>query len=331
MLSRVANAIYWLSRYIERAENYGRYINVNNSLSLDAPNIFENEWETLLTATADSETFFRFYDEATRENVLDFMAFDKRNPNSIYSSISNARENARTIREILPNELWEQLNRFYLKLKKEAEVTDRQIADPIVFFEDIRQGCQLFWGMLDSAYTRNEGFQFAYLGKFIERADKTSRFLEVKYFSNMDDSKNANSSQSLLIWSAVLKSASAFNMYRQQYRNLQPKNIIKFLVLDKRFPRSLYYCIQMAEQCLYEISGQRYSEGHSNPAEKAIGILKNRLSFMEMEDIYPKGLHKFLDDFQLQNNEVAQAIFKTYFDKKTIGPTTEDIYPIQQQ
>lgn len=334
MLSRVANAIYWLSRYIERAENYGRYINVNNNLSLDAPGIFNEQWEPILTATGDNFAFYEHYTEATRENVIDFMTFDERNPNSIFSSISKARENARTIREILPVELWEQLNRFYLNLKKNAKSDNRQIEDPLTFFDEIRKGCQLFWGMIDSAYTRNEGYQFACLGKFIERADKTSRFLDVKYFITLNKEKNSNSPQSLLIWSAVLKSASALNMYRQQYRNLEPAHIVKFLVLDRHFPRSLYYSVQMAERCLYEISGRRFSEGYSNAAEKAIGKLQNELQFADVEEFYPVGMHEFLDEFQSKINGVSQAIFETYFEAKATPEVTfwsnEIEQPIQQ-
>lgn len=322
MLSRVANAIYWLSRYIERAENYGRYINVNNNLALDAPNLFDEQWKPILTAIGDDEEFYKFYKVASREDVIDFMAFDTRNPNSIFSSISNARENARTIREVLPMELWEQLNKFYLELMRLSKVTNREIKDPIVFFDEIRKNCQLFWGMLDSAYTRNEGFYFACLGKFVERADKTSRFLDVKYFNSIPKIEKRDSPQSLLIWSAVLKSVSAFNMYRQQYRNLKPEYIANFLIKDRRFPRSLYYSVQQAEHCLYEISGRRISDGFSNEAEKIISRLKNELDFTDISDIYPKGLHNFLDGFQSENNKLAKAIYSTYFDLKPIPEKT---------
>lgn len=331
MLSRVANAVYWLSRYIERAENYGRYINVNNNLALDAPHIFDEEWKPILIATADDETFYQYYDVASRQQVIDFMTYDTRNPNSIFSSISNARENARTIREVLPIELWEQLNRFYLDLKKLADASDRKVDDPIVFFDEIRKNCQLFWGMLDSAYTRNKGFQFACLGKFVERADKTSRFLDVKYFSTASEEKKHNSPQALLIWAAVLKSVSAFNMYRQQYRNMKPEHVVEFLIKDRRFPRSLYYSVHMAEQCLYEISGRRAIDGFSNPAEKAIGMLRNNLDFTDVSSIYPKGLHKFLDDFQQENNAVAEAIFATYFDIKPVPEKINFQQSAQQQ
>lgn len=322
MLSRVANSIYWISRYIERAENYGRFINVNIGLSLDAPGLFTENWGPILTATADHFAFFQYYEQATRENVIDFMTFDLRNPNSIYSSLAAARENARTIREVLPHELWVQINAFYLKIKAIAASSNRTIDDPQAFFDDVRQGCQLFWGMLDSAYTRNEGYHFASLGKFIERADKTSRFLDVNYFTpSLNLKKGGASPEELLIWTSVLKSVSAFNMYRQQYKNLEPMHIVKFLVLDKCFPRSIYYSVLMAEVSLYKISGQSLKEGFSNLAEKKVSILRNELSFTEIEDFYPKNLHEFLDTFQKKNNEVDNGIFKTYFELKPTKQT----------
>lgn len=329
MLSRVANSIYWISRYIERAENYGRFINVNIGLSLDIPSLFTENWEPIISATADHFTFFQYYQEATRDNVIDFMTFDYRNPNSIFSSISAARENARTIREVLPHELWVQINAFYLRMKPLATSTNRTIEDSQLFFDEIRQGCQLFWGMLDSAYTRNEGYHFASLGKFIERADKTSRFLDIKYFMpSITQKKGDPTAEELLIWTSVLKSVSAFNMYRQQYKNLEPRHIVKFLVLDKCFPRSIYYSVLMAEAALYKISGQPLKEGFTNLAEKKVSILRNELSFTEVDDFYPSNLHKFLDSFQLKNNGVDDAIFKTYFELK---PTKQTQMQLMQE
>lgn len=316
MLSRVANSIYWISRFIERAENYGRFINVNISLSLDTPGLFNEQWEPILTATADHSLFHQYYKDATRENVIDFMTFDQRNPNSIFACLAAARENARTIREILPMELWVQLNGFYLKMKAIALSENRNINDPAAFFEEIRQGCQLFWGVLNAAFTRNEGYYFSSLGKFIERADKTSRFLDVNYFTTPNDSKGMATPQDLLIWTSVLKSASAFNMYRQQYKSLEPKGITSFLVLDKNFPRSIFYCVKMAQVSLYKIAGKSIDDGFSNSAEKAVGILYNELAFSEIDEIFPANLHQFLDAFQQKNNSVDHAIFETYFELK---------------
>ena len=318
MLSRVANSIYWINRYIERAENYARFVSVNLHLTLDAPGILTEQWEPLLIATADNYGFYEFYDQANRNNVIDYMTFDKRNPNSIYMCLAAARENARTIRESITKEMWEHINIFYLKIKETPSTQNWDVEELQQFFIEIKDGCQLFWGIVDSTVTRNEGFHFGRMGRFLERADKTSRFLDVRYFTLLPDEEAFGSPQELLIWTSVLKSVSAFNMYRQDYRVINPSQIVEFLVLDKSFPRSVFYCIRQAELSLYEISGRKMTEGYSNAAEKSISRLRHEIEFTEVEDIFTKALHPYLDEFQIKNNKVTKAIFQTYFDLKPI-------------
>lgn len=320
MLSRVANSIYWMNRYIERAENYARFMSVNLNLSLEVPGLFADQWSPILNTTGDMDNYFLCYNEATEDNIIDFMTFDLRNSNSIFSSLDFARENARTIREILPKELWEHLNSFYLELKQLAKKENRSVDNAQQFYENIKQGCQLFNGMMDSTYSRNEGYYFANLGKFIERADKTSRFLDVNYFQfNDSPEKNIATPQELLIWSAVLKSSSALNMYRQKYKSLKPLYIIELLIKDRDFPRSIYSCIKKAEYSLYRISGVRPQDGYSNSAEKAITKLKHELEFSELKDILKSDFHTFLDKFQIKNNQIDAEIFKTYFEINAIN------------
>ena len=139
MLSRVAESIYWINRYVERAENYARFLSVNINLSLDAPGLFTEQWEPILTATADNEAFHVYYDKATRENVINFLTIDDRNPNSVYSCLAAARENARTIRESLPKELWEHLNGFYIKVKNAQYAQSRIAENPLIFCEEIKE------------------------------------------------------------------------------------------------------------------------------------------------------------------------------------------------
>lgn len=318
MLSRVAESIYWINRYVERAENYARFLSVNINLSLDAPGLFTEQWEPILTATADNEAFHVYYDKATRENVINFLTIDDRNPNSVYSCLAAARENARTIRESLPKELWEHLNGFYIKVKNAQYAQSRIAENPLIFCEEIKLGCQLFWGIIDSTVTRNEGFHFGRLGKFLERADKTSRFLDVQYFTVLPESEAVGSPKELLIWSAVLKSVSAFNMYRQQYKTLTPSQIIKFLILDKNFPRSILYSIRRAEMSLYEISGIKMVDGYSNGAERAISRMRYDIEFTDINDILDESLHSYLDNFQISNNQIGQAVFDTYFALKQV-------------
>lgn len=320
MLSRVANSIYWMNRYIERAENYARFMSVNFNLALDLPPNVPPQWEPLLIATADNYGFYEHYREATRENVIEYMTFDKRNPNSIVSSLNYARENARTVRETISKEMFEQLNQLYHTVQNSAgNHTDWSLSRTQAFFTEISYGSQLFYGIIDATITRNEAWHFARVGRFTERADKTTRFLDVKYFTLLTPAGGAASSTlDLVIWTAVLKSVSAYNMFRQQYRSLSPANIVEFLILDRLFPRSVLHCIRQAELSLYEISGTPITQGFSNAAERAISKLRSELEFRVVDDIFKAGLHQFLDNFQTETNAIGEAIYKTYFDLKPV-------------
>ena len=315
MLSRVANSVYWMSRYIERVENYARLVSANINLSYDLPGILSENWSSLLEATGDKETYLKHYNQEDKERIIDFITFDVLNPNSILNALSFARENARTIRETLPKEIWEHLNGFYLNFKTSASKSYREIDNIDQFYENIKEECQLFTGMIEATLTRNEAYYFASLGRFVERADKTSRFLDIGYFNFKVKSDNKISNpQDLLVWSAVLKSVSAFNMYRQQYKSLNPESIIEFLIKDRNFPRAICFSIKKAEYSLYRIGGVRPQDSYSNLAEKAISQLKHEIDFTETDEIVKGGLHKYLNTFQTKNNEIDSEIFKVYFD-----------------
>jgi uncharacterized alpha-E superfamily protein len=318
MLSRVANSVYWMNRYIERAENYARFIGVNFNLVLDLPPSVEEQWDPLLIATADNYLFYQYYDSPTRENVLNFMTFDKRNPNSIYSCISNARESARTIRESISKEMWENLNQLYLWLRDATSKFTWELNTMQDFYTQVRNGTQLYYGIIDATITRNEAWHFGRLGRFLERADKTSRFLDVKYFTLLPDTDITGSTLEMVMWTAVLKSVSAYNMYRQQHQSLTPSHIVEFLILDKLFPRSMAHCIRQAELSLYEISGTTITSGFTNRAEKLMSKHRAEIEFTEVEDIFGIGLHQYLDQFQIKGNEISKAVFETYFDIKPV-------------
>jgi len=313
MLSRVANSIYWMNRYIERVENYARFVGVNFNLALDLPPDVDEQWEPLLIATADHYLFYKYYEKPTKEDVIHFLTFDKRNPNSIISCLYEARENARTIRETISKEMWESISTFYLSIKSTNPDHFRNMDHMQSYFTDIRKSCQLFHGVVDSSITRNEAWHFGRLGRHIERADKCSRFLDVKYFTLLQDSGTSGSTLDLMLWTAVLKSVSAYNMYRQTHRALTPMNIVAFLILDKLFPRSIAYCVRQAELSLYAIAGSIPERGHTNPAERVLSKIRTELEFTDVEDVFKMGLHEYLDKFQTKNNEVDNAIFDMYF------------------
>jgi uncharacterized alpha-E superfamily protein len=318
MLSRVANSVYWMHRYIERAENYARFMSVNFNLALDLPPNVDQQWEPLLIATADDKLFARYYKESSRENVIQFMTFDKRNPNSIVACLSNARENARTIREAISKEMWEHLNQFYLMVRDTAPKQQWGQSQTQSFFAEIRNGTQLFYGIIDATITRNEAWHFGRLGRFLERADKTSRFLDVKYFTLLPEVDAIGSTLDLMIWSAVLKSVSAYNMHRQQYRSTDAVEYRRVSDLDKMFPRAAAHCIRQAELSLYEISGNNIAQGFANSAERTLSKLRTDIEFTETKDIFKAGLHQYLDTFQTRTNEAGAAIFETYFDLKPV-------------
>ncbi|TDK47249.1 alpha-E domain-containing protein [Algoriphagus formosus] len=312
MLSRVANNIYWLGRYLERAENYARFIDVNFNLMQDLPMDLKEQWQPLIAATGDLQLYQQSYKDFDKNQVLFFLTFDQNNPNSMFSAISRARENARIIRENLSKETWEKSNQLYLMMQEGEAKKVWKKADPRPFYEKIKNQILLIYGIADSSVARVEGWYFRQLGQFVERADKTSRILDVKYHILLPSGSDVGSPLDFLHWMALLKSVTGFNTYRRIYGNINPLNVVEFLVLNKYFPRSIYFCLKEAEVCLHHISGN-LGGGFKNPAEKAIGELRSQLEFAEVGEIIDYGLHEYLDNIQIKLNKLSDLIDSTYF------------------
>jgi len=315
MLSRVANSIYWLGRYLERAENYARFINVNFNLMLDLPPDLKEQWEPLIMATGDHEHYKLRNSRYNMQEVIYFLAFDHSNPNSIISSISKARENARMIRENLTKETWEKLNETYHFVNKASDEKIWKKDDPRDFFEDVKSRILLLYGLADNTVARTEGWYFRQLGQYLERADKTSRILDVKYHILLPSANEVGSPLDFLHWMALLKSVTAFNTYRRLYGNISPSGVVEFLLLNKYFPRSVFFCLKEAEQCLYKISGAN-GDGYSNSAEKAMGELRSKLEFDDVNDIISSGLHEYIGHLQTKINNISNKINDNYFQIK---------------
>lgn len=315
MLSRVANSIYWLGRYLERAENYARFIDVNFNLMLDLPGDLKEQWEPLIMATGDHELYAAKNSTYGMQEVIYFLAFDLENPNSLISSVTNARENARIIRENLTKETWEKLNETYHFVKRGSESKEWKKEDPRVFFESVKCQILLLYGLADSTVARTEAWYFRQLGQYLERADKTSRILDVKYHILLPSPQEIGSPLDFLHWMALLKSVSAFNTYRRLYGNINPSGVVEFLVLNKYFPRSVFFCLKEAEQCLFKISGSN-GTGYSNSAEKTMGELRSRLEYDDVNDIISVGLHEYLESLQNKLNNISQKINDNYFQIK---------------
>jgi uncharacterized alpha-E superfamily protein len=313
MLSRVADSIFWMYRYLERAENNARFLDVNFNLVLDLPPGTTEQWKPLVVTTGGLEDFLKLYDGFRKSDMIRFIGFEERNPNSIYSCLRNARENARMIRENLTKELWEEINNLYLFIYETVRKAKWDKSDPRRFFTKVKKGCQILWGINESTISRNDGWHFGQLGQSLERADNTSRILDVKYHILLPSIESVGTPLDIIHWAALLKSVSAYNMYRRQFGKIVPINIAQFLILEKEFPRSILFGLQKAEFSLRKISGIE-SSGYANKAEKKMGSLSSDLEFADINDIFTGGLHEYLDDLQKKISTISHVIYDTYFD-----------------
>jgi uncharacterized alpha-E superfamily protein len=314
MLSRVAESIYWMARYIERAENLARFIDVTLNLILDQPMATTPQWEPLVRTTGDDEYFKKHYGAPTRDHVIRFLTFDREYPNSIISALSIARENARTVREAIPSETWEQLNEFYYFVTQSAE-NNAAIRSPADFFGEVRRQSHMFNGLADATMAHDKGWNFLNLGRLLERADKTSRILDVKYFTLLPHVQDVGTTIDDLQWSAVLRSVSGLELYRKRFHGITVHRVVEFLILDRAFPRSIQFCLANADRSLHEISGTPEAS-YRNPAEQQLGRIRSELAYLDVEAIINQGLHEFIDGLQTSLNNIGNAISETFFNQR---------------
>jgi uncharacterized alpha-E superfamily protein len=314
MLSRVANTLYWMVRYVERADNLARLIDVNRQRLLDFESLDSERlrgfWKPIILSTGDEELFHTLYDDAGSDEVVRFLTADPRNPNSIISCISLARENARTVRDQLSDELWEEINALHL-FTRSPEAERLLVNDPPKFYENVRRSALTFLGIAASTTSRDEAWEFMDLGRHLERADKTTRFLDIStYLPNGGEGVEIGSN-SVLHWAAILRSCGAMGAFRAGHHEVSARGVLDFLVFSKLFPRSVRYCIERVDISLHQISGAPRGM-YSNEAERQCGLLLASLNFSSVDSAFEAGLHEFLDGLQLQFNQIAGAVFETY-------------------
>ena len=315
MLSRVADSLYWLARYIERAENNARILDVNLQLTLDdnheGSEAERLEWEPILATLEDQKVFTKQYPAINAESVCEFVTFAQDNPNSIASCVAMARENARTVREYISSEMWERINGMYLWItSKEA----RQVAtgSGIDFYRQVVDHSHQFHGTTDATLTHGEGWNFLRVGKYLERADSASRILDLKYHILLPSGERVGGNVDTVQWQAVLKSCSAFEAYRKLHPGpVAPSKVAEFIMLQDSFPRSIRFCVVRLDAALHRISG--CDRGHfSNEAERLSGRLVSDLNFASIGDIFRSGLHEYLDRTQQRLIEIGMATRKQY-------------------
>ena len=345
MLSRVANTLYWMMRYVERADNLARLIDVNEQLLLDFESLDSERlsgfWKPIILSTGDESAFSELYDEASSDNVISFLTEDTRNPNSIFSCIGYARENARMIRDQLSDELWEELNAIYLFTRSE-EALQLLRENPPRFYEEVRRSSMTVLGISVSTTARDSVWDFMTLGRYLERADKTTRFLDIStYFPKGAEGMDL-SSPGVLHWSAILSSCGAMGAFRGTGLEINARSVMEYLIYSPDFPRSLRYCIGKINATLHRISGSSHGS-FSTEAERETGKLLASLSFGDPADVLEMGLHHYIDGVQATLNKIAEEVFKTYVlvTEESVGtvaevpekasPETESKQPLQQQ
>lgn len=332
MLSRVANCLYWMSRYLERADNTARLVDVNLQLLLDYSRLdakaLAGYWMPIVQSAGDEELFASLHAKATAQNVTEFLVFQPDNSNSILGAVAQSRENARMVRDQISVELWEELNRLYLFLyTPKAKKLLR--SSPVEFFQEIKGSSLHLQGLIDATVPHNEGWHFIQVGKFLERADKTSRILDVRHTTFPERGAPAAATQaSALEWAAVLRSCSAWDAYKSSYgAEVLPAQVAEFLVLSDDFPRSIRFCVQRVNRCLRDISG--VADGRfSNDAEKLAGRLLAELQFGTADEIFEVGLHTYIDVLQTKLNAIGAALFQAYIFQPFLTP---DSVQLQQQ
>ena len=310
MLSRVAEQLYWIFRYVERAENLARFLEVSQSMALDTPMEVNDVWLPLIDVCADRSRFEELHPGGGAKEVGEYLLRETDNPNAIRNCLAIARENARQIREVIPNEFFEDLNALYLDLEDGEPFWQLPEQEQL---QQIRSRCQQLYGIADSTMRRDLSWQFANLGRLIERADKTARILDVKYFLLLPSLEDVGGALDELQWIALLRCASAYQVFRQHTQQpISPSGVAAFLLLDPAFPRSVRYCLNGVAEALNGIDQRPLTEGADNLA-RTMGLLQAHWNYSRVEEVVNRGLHEVIDTLQQQLNQLHRLIEERYF------------------
>jgi uncharacterized alpha-E superfamily protein len=312
MLSRIAESLFWLARYIERAEDTARILDVNYHMLLEqSQQSYRLRWEPLLNMAGEENRFRQSYGEANAENVFDFLAFRQDNPSSIVQCIAKARENARTIRDRISREMWEDINGLYYRMSR-FNPQDEFAAGPHRFCDEIKFGTHRFHGVTDATMPHDEGWQFLRIGWSLERAEMTARLVDVQYQNLLEELPPVGGSDNHQ-WMAVLRSVGAFEAYHRQYHSaIEPEKVAEMLILHPLHPRSIRFSLTEAQSGLRAVSGTGQGS-YANEAERLAGRTVERLSYDKVGEIFKQGLHGYLGDLLRMCGAMGDDIARTYF------------------
>ncbi|ABM31945.1 alpha-E domain-containing protein [Paracidovorax citrulli] len=318
MLSRTADHLFWMSRYTERAENTARMLNVSYETSLlpQSADVAQESWLGLLSISELIPAYTARHGEVTREGVLEFMVRDGDNPSSILSCLRAARENARAVRGALTTEIWETQNQTWLELHRQLQGRDFE-RDPGAFFEWVKYRSHLSRGVTLGTMLQDEAFHFLRLGTFLERADNTARLLDVKFHAVQSDfhgsamrerGRAAPQEFDFYHWSAILRSVSAFEVYRKVYRDvITPERVADLLMLRADMPRSLHASLREVADNLAVVANDQSAE-----TQRKAGRLLADLRYGRIDEILATGLHAYLTQFLDRVNDLGAGISRDF-------------------
>ncbi|AHF00670.1 hypothetical protein THIAE_01805 [Thiomicrospira aerophila AL3] len=307
MLSRVAERVYWVARYIERVENSARMILVHSNLMYDLPKKIDISWYRLIELVSAEALFDELYDAKTEKNVMAMLISDTRNPSSLVSSLRHARENIRTTRDILPKETWNMINQLHLMLaSRESDLSSRAKRNDLM--EEVIRACQAMTGMFSGTLSQNETFSFLMLGRNLERADMTSRLLdEGGFFLGQQKHLEQVQAYENVLWANVLRSVSGYLMYRQHVQTqINGEDVVRFLLNDRKFPRSVTQCLQTIEQVI-----QQLPDGEL--VKQQVASLRVYLQEWRNFEAGSEELHGYLDQLQKHLMSLNNAIYQAWF------------------
>lgn len=325
MLCRVADSLFWLGRYIERAENTVRLVEVTHHSLLEsessAEDISYSQWQPILASLGDQALFEKLYDDHSSYNVSYFLTFDTENPSSVFSCIASARENARMIRDQISTEMWETINGAFLYLKNtDADKVCTEL--DFNFYQEIKRYTLLFQGIKEVTFNHKLGYEFLTCGYELERADKTCRILDTK--RHMDLGKETcDDTTDVAQWSAILRACSGFEAYHHEFAvRANENNIAKFLILSRDFPRSVQFCLRKLQAAIHAISGCPITH-FSNEAERQVGMLVSNLQYITPESLKDEEMHDLIESIEERLATIAIALRDKYMFSEITDPATE--------
>ena len=312
MLSRIADSLFWTARYMDRAENAARLLDVTYLMLLEeAEQRYRLRWDALIRIAGSPELFQTLYDEANPDTIRDFLLFSEAHYNSVVSCVQRVRENARTIRDRISREMWEHINSLYHRTRN-LSGSARTDEDVHRLCREIITASHTFNGITDGTLPHDEGWHFIQAGRALERATHTARVVDVEYHKLLDISSQ-DAHADFYQWRAVLRSVAAGELYGRSYHSwIEPEKVAELLILNKHHPRSVRFNTGWLQASLRAVSGAA-PHSYMNEAERLTGKLHDTLVYDRIEDIFARGLHPFLDEISVSCRRIGEEISRTYF------------------